>query len=97
MAVLAAVTSPLEAQASAGSTEWDASARAGYAFLGRLCDDFGGRLVGSRQNRRALERLAEELSALGLKPEFQAFTMPGWERRVDSVTMLSPLNRSLRV
>lgn len=96
-AVLVAAVPALRAQASSGSSEWDASARAGYAFLERMCDDFGGRLVGSRQNRRALERLAQELSALGLKPEFQEFTMPGWERRTDSVTMLKPFNRQLRV
>lgn len=97
LAALVAAASAQGAQASAGSSEWDASARAGYAFLERLCDDFGGRLVGSRQNRRALERLAQELSALGLKPEFQEFSMPGWERRNDSVTMLKPFKRSLRV
>ncbi len=96
-AVLVAAVPALRAQASSGSSEWDASARAGYAFLGRMCDDYGGRLVGSRQNRRALERLAQELSALGLKPEFQEFSMPGWERRTDSVTMLKPFNRTLRV
>ncbi|MBP7140842.1 MAG: M28 family peptidase [Opitutaceae bacterium] len=97
VAVLGAVTPALGTRAQANPSEWDTSARAGYAFLGRLCDDFGGRLVGSAQNRRAMERLAKELSALGLKPEFQAFKMPGWERRNDSVTMLEPLNRSLRV
>ncbi|MBE7537359.1 MAG: M28 family peptidase [Opitutaceae bacterium] len=83
--------------APAGESRWDASARAGLAMLVKLCDDYGGRLVGSRQNMRALERLAEELAALGLKPEYQWFSMPGWERRSDSVTLLNPFKRSLRV
>lgn len=73
------------------------SGRAGHAMLTRLCDDFGGRLTGSPSNQGALEQLAAELRALGLQPEFDAFRMPGWERGADSVALLAPLARPLRV
>ena len=38
--------------------------RAAYEFLGRLCDDFGGRLTGSPANQAALVRTVEELASL---------------------------------
>lgn len=73
--------------------------RSGYELLGRLCDDFGGRLTGSPASEGAMKVLIKELSALGLKPEQQKFTMPGWVRGDDEVTLLAPLPspRRLRV
>lgn len=73
--------------------------RSGYELLGRLCDDFGGRLTGSLANEGAMKALIKELSGLGLKPEQQKFTMPGWVRGDDEVTLLAPLPspRRLRV
>jgi Iap family predicted aminopeptidase len=68
-----------------------------HAFLEQLCDDFGGRLTGSPANAAALDRLAETLRNLGLKPEKVPFTMPGWERGADRVDLLAPLARPLRV
>jgi Iap family predicted aminopeptidase len=73
------------------------AAKAGHAMLTRLCDDFGGRLTGSPQNRDALDQLAAELRTLGLQPEIVPFTMPGWERGADSVALLAPFARPLRV
>src|SRR5436190_10231395 len=40
-----------------------------HQFLTELCDDFGARLTGSPANAAALDRLADALRALGLKPE----------------------------
>ncbi len=68
-----------------------------HAFLERLCDDFGGRMTGTTANAAAMERLAAELRALGLKPEKVSFAMPGWERGDDRVDLLSPVARPLRV
>lgn len=68
-----------------------------HALLQRLCDDFGGRVTGSRANAGALDRLAAELRALGYAPEKQAFSMPGWERGDDRVELLAPFPRRLRV
>lgn len=70
---------------------------AAYTMLGRLCDDFGGRLTGSAQNRAALQQLAAELRELGLEPELVPFSMPGWERGDDEVRVLAPFERRLRV
>ncbi len=66
-------------------------------MLTRLCDDHGGRLVGSPANRAAMDQLATELRALGLQPELVPFTMAGWERGADRVELLAPLARPLRV
>lgn len=68
-----------------------------HALLQRLCDDFGGRVTGSRANAGALDRLAAELRALGYAPEKQVFSMPGWERGDDRVELLAPFPRRLRV
>jgi len=68
-----------------------------HAFLEKLCDDFGGRLTGSAANAAALDRLAEELRALGYVPEKVPFTMPGWERGADRVELVAPFARGLRV
>lgn len=73
------------------------AARAGHALLTRLCDDFGGRLTGSPANEAAMQRLAADLRALGLKPEFDRFRLNGWERGADTVEVLAPFVRSLRV
>lgn len=71
--------------------------QSGYALLGRLSDDFGGRLTGSPANRAAMDVLIAELRALGLKPEEQKFTMPGWIRGDDEVTMIAPLPEARRL
>src|SRR6187549_359831 len=68
-----------------------------HGMLTRLCDDFGGRVTGTAANNRALKRLAEELESLGLKPEREDFSMPGWERGDDHVDLLVPFARPLRV
>ncbi len=73
------------------------AAREAHAFLTRLCDDFGGRLTGSAANRAALERVATELRALGLEPRFEEFRFPGWQRGTDTVELLAPYARPLRV
>lgn len=73
------------------------AAREAHAFLTRLCDDFGGRLTGSAPNRAALDRLAQELRLLGLEPKIEEFRFPGWRRSADTVDLLAPYARPLRV
>jgi hypothetical protein len=68
-----------------------------HEFLVRLCDDFGGRVTGQPANKRALQRLEAELRTLGLEPERSLFGMPGWRRGDDTVQLLTPLSRKLRV
>lgn len=75
----------------------DEPAKAAHAVLTRLCDDFGGRLTGTAQNRAAMEALATELRALGYAPQFDEFDFPGWQRGEDTVELLAPYPRRLRV
>jgi Iap family predicted aminopeptidase len=77
--------------------EFDESSRAAHAMLVRMCDDFGGRFAGTPGSRGARMRLASELRALGLKPEFESFRMLAWRRGEDSVTLISPFAKRLRI
>lgn len=88
---------PTPAPAASAVVAFEDSAREAHAMLTRLCDDFGGRLTGSAQNRDALNRLAVDLRALGLEAELVPFKMPGWERGADSVVQLAPFVHPLRV
>ncbi len=72
------------------------AARLAHGMLTRLCDDFGGRLTGSENNRLAMDRLSEELRSLGFVPERKSFSFPGWERGDDRVDLLVPFRRPLR-
>ena len=66
-------------------------------FLQHLCDDHGGRLSGSPANEAAMSALEAELRAMGLEPERDVFSMPGWERGDDVVKLVAPVERTLRV
>ena len=70
--------------------------KSGHEFLTRLCDDFGGRLTGSANNRGALERTVAELKALGVDARLEPFKMPGWVRDDDEAELVAPLKRKLR-
>jgi Iap family predicted aminopeptidase len=79
------------------ATVCTAAAATPHGFLQQLCDDFGGRLTGSVNNRAAMDWLAQELRGMGLQPHKDPFAMPGWERGDDRVEMIAPLARPLRV
>ena len=99
--ILVAVPAPLAAQPL--QTVQDAivadglADKAGTEFLTHLCDDFGGRLTGSVNNRGALDRTVAELKALGVDARLEPFKMPGWVRGDDEAEMLAPVKRKLRV
>jgi Iap family predicted aminopeptidase len=67
-----------------------------YAMLQRLCDEAGGRLVGSANNARALQILESELRKLGIQSRRESFSFRGWLRGNDEVEMLTPTRRLLR-
>ncbi|HHE56000.1 MAG TPA: M28 family peptidase [Caldithrix abyssi] len=69
---------------------------ASYRVLQRICDEAGGRLVGSLQNEKALAILIEELQKLGIKPKKESFTMPGWVRGNDEVVLIEPTERKFK-
>ena len=68
----------------------------GYRVLMRLTDEAGGRLVGSLPNEKGLDVLTQELRALGLSARRESYTIPGWIRGDDEITMLHPAGRKLR-
>jgi Iap family predicted aminopeptidase len=70
--------------------------KAGTEFLTHLCDDFGGRLTGTVNNRDAQQRTIAELKALGVDARLEPFTMPGWVRGDDEAEMVAPVHRKLR-
>jgi len=96
--VMCFFSTTIHAQAVQDAIVADALAdKAGHEFLTRLCDDFGGRLTGSANNRGALERTLAELKALGVAVRLEPFKMPGWVRGEDEAVMLAPVVRKLRV
>jgi Iap family predicted aminopeptidase len=67
-----------------------------YPVLQRLCDEAGGRLVGSEINQHAMDMLKAELEKSGWSVNLEKFTMPGWVRGDDRVTMEFPTERRLK-
>ncbi|MEO6005095.1 MAG: M28 family peptidase [Opitutus sp.] len=87
----------LVGQSVLAAEEFDAAGRQAHAMLTRLCDDFGGRLTGTKANTLAMGQLAKELRELGLEPQMSTFKMLGWQRGTDRVELVAPLVRNLRV
>lgn len=67
-----------------------------YNFLQKLCDETGGRLPGSENNKKGLEILKSSLKALGVEPLAEEIRIPGWFRGDDEVEMISPVRRKFR-
>jgi Iap family predicted aminopeptidase len=69
---------------------------AGYRLLETMTTRYGPRLVGTEGNTRSLDLLEKELNALGIETRREGYTIPGWTRLNDRVTLVSPLERPLR-
>ncbi len=67
-----------------------------YDMLERICDEAGGRVLGSPQNEKAMRMLKEELKGIGYEAKSEKFTIPGWVRGNDVVKMLTPTERKLK-
>ena len=67
-----------------------------YVTLEKICDEAGGRLLGSPQNEKAMNILKEELGKIGCEAKFEKFNVPGWVRGNDQVIMKSPTLRKLQ-
>lgn len=67
-----------------------------YSVLERLCDEAGGRLLGSAVNEKAMSILGDELKSIGYEPRFEKFPVKGWVRGDDEVIMKSPAQRKLQ-
>ncbi len=67
-----------------------------YRALQRICDEAGGRLTGSQQNKKAMQIWEDELCKLGVQPQCEAFSMPGWVRGNDLMEVVSPFRHRLK-
>ncbi|MEJ2635334.1 MAG: M28 family peptidase [Calditrichia bacterium] len=67
-----------------------------YQVLERICDEAGGRLVGSPLNEKAQNILKEELEKDGWQVKSEKFSIPGWVRGDDEVLMTAPARRRLQ-
>lgn len=68
----------------------------GYEVLERICDEAGGRLMGSPEYQKAVTILQKELAAIGIDSKIETFEAPGWFRGDDVVELTSPVKRTLR-
>ncbi|MCF3650254.1 M28 family peptidase [Synoicihabitans lomoniglobus] len=94
--VMAALSTPAMALTPAGAAQKVLADEAPVTFLEHLCDDHGGRLTGSAANEAALHDLEQALHDLGLTPERETFSMPGWVREEDTLRMILPVKRKMR-
>ncbi|MCX6137945.1 MAG: M28 family peptidase [Ignavibacteriales bacterium] len=67
-----------------------------YALLQQICDEAGGRVMGSPSNEKGMSILVEELKSLGVEARKEPFTAPGWIRGAQEVSMTVPIRRQLR-
>lgn len=67
-----------------------------YSVLQRICDEAGGRMMGTPENEKAISILKEELKKIGLTGKSEKFTVPGWIRGDDEVKMLLPVERKIK-
>jgi hypothetical protein len=67
-----------------------------HTFLEKLCDAHGGRMPGTPGAMGASAQIIRELRALGLDPQLEIFTMPGWFHGEERVEVIAPFARTLR-
>lgn len=67
-----------------------------YTAFQHICDEAGGRLIGSSANEKAMTILVNELAKLGITAKQETFRVPGWVRGEDEVRIKTPLDRKLQ-
>jgi Iap family predicted aminopeptidase len=67
-----------------------------YDILSHICDEAGGRIMGSPQNVKAMKILENELINIGYNPVQEKFNAPGWVRGNDEVIVKSPFFKKLK-
>ncbi|MEZ5276943.1 MAG: M28 family peptidase [Opitutaceae bacterium] len=68
----------------------------GYELLRTLTTRFGPRLAGTEGNTRSMDFLEQELHRFGIETRRETYTIPGWSRLDDRVTLIQPLEKTLR-
>jgi len=67
-----------------------------YRLLETLTTRFGPRLTGTEGNIRSMDFLEARLNALGIETRRETYSIPGWTRSDDRVTLVHPHRRDLR-
>jgi len=67
-----------------------------YNLLEKICDEAGGRIIGSPQNEKALKILSDELIKLGYNPVYEKFKTKGWVRGDDQIIVKTPVLKKLK-
>ncbi len=68
----------------------------GYRLLETITTRFGARMAGTDGNTRSMDFLEEQLISLGIATRRDTYTIPGWRRLSDQVTLLGSPERPLR-
>ncbi len=68
----------------------------GYRLLETITTRFGGRMAGTDGNTHSMDFLEKKLNALGITTRRDTYTIPGWTRLNDQVTLLGSPERPLR-
>ncbi|MCE1188619.1 MAG: M28 family peptidase [Ignavibacteria bacterium] len=68
----------------------------GYRLLSRICDEAGGRLIGTEGNYKGISILTEELKNLGFSVNNDDYIIPGWKRGDDKIQVIAPVKKNLR-
>jgi Zn-dependent M28 family amino/carboxypeptidase len=66
-----------------------------YAYVDALATQIGSRAVGSPNQARAQQYLADQYRALGYQVELQPFTVTSYEDRGSALTLVGPLGRGM--
>jgi Iap family predicted aminopeptidase len=67
-----------------------------YDLLGKMTNEYGPRLTGTRSNELSMDMLEKELELNDITTRREAFTIPGWVRKNDEAILLHPIKRKLR-
>ena len=68
----------------------------GYRLLETVTTSFGGRMAGTSGNTRSMDYLEKQLNSLGITTRRDTYTIPGWRRLNDRVTLLGQPASQLR-
>lgn len=67
-----------------------------YDLLEKICDEVGGRMMGSPQNEKGMKILEDALKEIGFNPTYEKFNAPGWYRGNDEVIVKTPFIKKLK-
>ncbi|HOJ36934.1 MAG TPA: M28 family peptidase [Ignavibacteriales bacterium] len=69
----------------------------GYQFLQQVCDRFGGRLMGNKNNFDAFDFLAKDFENNKIEYKIEYFDAPSYIRDEENVEIVYPFKRKLKI